>query len=204
MPPSQSRSRRAHHAASTRAALVDSAVELFTENGYGETSLDAIVSRARVTKGALYHHFSGKRGLFEAAFELVEARVLERLRRIMNGSEPPWQRVRYSLRAFLESCLEPQYQRIALYEAPVVMGWTRWRAAEEDFSLGPISDGLRELVSLGEIDDVPVEVTARMLFGALSTAAVMIASASDPSAVSRQVETVSAQLLARIRRDGVV
>src|SRR5699024_11512774 len=53
VPPSQSRSRRAHHAASTRAALVDSAVELFTENGYGETSLDAIVSRARVTKGEI-------------------------------------------------------------------------------------------------------------------------------------------------------
>src|SRR3989442_3448107 len=66
------RSRRADYSESTRQALVDSAVEMFAKRGYAATSLDAIAKRARVTKGALYHHFSGKQALFEAAFEAVE------------------------------------------------------------------------------------------------------------------------------------
>ena len=65
-------SRRQQYSASTKRALVDVAEELFTEHGYATTSLDAIVAGARVTKGALYHHFSGKQALFEAVFERVE------------------------------------------------------------------------------------------------------------------------------------
>ncbi len=62
-------SRRQQYSASTKRALVDVAEELFTESGYAATSLDAIVAGARVTKGALYHHFSGKQALFEAVFD---------------------------------------------------------------------------------------------------------------------------------------
>ena len=56
----------------SKRALVEVAEGLFTEHGYANTSLDAIVAGARVTKGALYHHFSGKQALFEAVFERVE------------------------------------------------------------------------------------------------------------------------------------
>ena len=194
------RSRRLEHSESTREALVDSAVTLFTKHGYAATSLDAIAKRARVTKGALYHHFTGKQALFEAAFDAVETQVLERLQRIMRGSAPPWERALQGLRSFLESCLDPAYQRIAVHEAPVVMGWERWREAEDQFSLGLISESVRELIEAGEVDDVPVEITARMLFGALSTAATTIASSAEPKKVSAQVETVIVRLLERIRR----
>ena len=68
-------SRRQEYSASTRRALVDVATELFTEQGYAGTSLDEIVAGARVTKGALYHHFSGKQALFESVFEKVEERA---------------------------------------------------------------------------------------------------------------------------------
>ena len=67
-------SRRQEYSASTRRALVDVATELFTAQGYAGTSLDEIVGGARVTKGALYHHFSGKQALFESVFEKVEER----------------------------------------------------------------------------------------------------------------------------------
>src|SRR5918996_2381102 len=52
--------RRQEFSASTKRALVDVAADLFTAQGYAGTSLDEIVSGADVTKGALYHHFSGK------------------------------------------------------------------------------------------------------------------------------------------------
>ena len=71
-------SRRQEYSASTRRALVDVATELFTERGYAGTSLDEIVAGARVTKGALYHHFSGKQALFESVFEKIEERAAKR------------------------------------------------------------------------------------------------------------------------------
>jgi AcrR family transcriptional regulator len=195
------RSRRVDYSESTRSALVDSAVELFTERGYASTSLDEVAKRSRVTKGALYHHFSGKQALFEAAFDAVERRVVDRLRKIMEGPQPPWERALGGLRAYIEFCLEPSYQRIAVHEAPVVLGWECWREAEENFSFGLVRNALEELMAAGEIDEVPVEVTSRMLFGALSAAATEIANSERPREVSVQVEAVLVQLLQRIRRN---
>jgi AcrR family transcriptional regulator len=181
---------------------VDSAIELFTERGYASTSLDEVAKRSRVTKGALYHHFTGKQALFEAAFDAVENRMLDRLRKIMEGPQPPWERALGGLRAFIGFCLEPSYQRIAIHEAPVVLGWECWREAEEGFSFGVIRNALEELMAAGEIDAVPVEITSRLLFGALSAAATEIASSSDPKAVGEQVEGVIVHLLQTIRRTG--
>lgn len=194
------RSRRLDYSESTRSALVDSAVELFTKRGYAGTSLDEIAKRARVTKGALYHHFSGKQALFEAAFDAVESLVFDRLEKIMNGPEAPWERVLASLNAFIKSCLDPSYQRIAIHEAPVVMGWERWREAEDRCSFGLIKAGLQTLIEAGEIDDVPVEITSRLLFGAMSSAATEIAGSADPKKVGAQVEGVMIRLLDRVRR----
>ncbi|HVW41124.1 MAG TPA: TetR/AcrR family transcriptional regulator [Amycolatopsis sp.] len=185
---------------STRSALVSSAVELFTKRGYAGTSLDEIAKRARVTKGALYHHFSGKQALFEAAFEQVESALFGRLEDIMRGPEPPWERALAGLREFVSSCLEPAYQRIAIHEAPVVMGWERWREAGDKASFGLIRTGLEDLIAAGEVDDVPVEITARLVFGALSSAATEIAGSPDPEQAGAQVESVIMQLLSRVRR----
>ncbi|MDI5976191.1 TetR/AcrR family transcriptional regulator [Amycolatopsis magusensis] len=193
------RSRRLDYSESTRSALVTSAVGLFTERGYAGTSLDEVARRARVTKGALYHHFSGKQALFEAAFDAVENEVIDRLRKVRNGPEAPWERAVLCLRTFIKCCLEPEYQRLVVHEAPVVMGWERWREAEEHFSFGLVRDSIEELVDAGELEQVPVDTTSRLLFGALSSAATVIAGSADPQQVSAEVEAVVIALLSRIR-----
>ncbi|WP_409182293.1 TetR/AcrR family transcriptional regulator [Amycolatopsis sp. VS8301801F10] len=194
------RSRRLDYSESTRSALVDSAVELFTKRGYAGTSLDEVAKRARVTKGALYHHFSGKQALFEAAFEQVESLVYDRLQKIMTGDGEPWERAMGGLQAFIRSCLDPSYQRIAIHEGPVVMGWERWREAEEQSSFGLVRSGLQLLVDAGEVEPVPVDLTARLLFGALSSAATEIAGAADPKKVGAEIEDVITRMLTRLRR----
>src|SRR5215203_609694 len=95
-------SRRQQYSASTKRALVDVAEELFTENGYAATSLDAIVAGAEVTKGALYHHFSGKQALFEAVFERVETDASRMINKALKGKRDPWEKAQAGLRAFLE------------------------------------------------------------------------------------------------------
>ncbi|WP_197320431.1 TetR/AcrR family transcriptional regulator [Saccharomonospora sp. NB11] len=197
--PGAARSRRDGYAESTRQALVDSAVALFTDRGYAGTSLDEIARRARVTKGALYHHFNGKQAIFEAALDAVESDVKGRLEKILKGDQPPWDRALLALREFISSCLDPAYQRIALHEAPVVMGWARWREAEDRYSFGLIKDALCDLIDAGDLVSVPVDVTTRLLFGALSSAATEIASSAEPERVGAEVEQVVVALLEQVR-----
>src|SRR3569623_494252 len=84
-------SRRAQYSASTRRALVDVAEELFAEHGYAAASLDAIVAGADVTKGARYHHYSGKQALFEAVFERVETAGARQIQAALEGHQDPWE-----------------------------------------------------------------------------------------------------------------
>src|SRR5271170_4316010 len=63
------RSRREEYAEATYEALLDSASACFFESGFAATSLDQVAQRARVTKGAIYHHFASKRDLFTAVLE---------------------------------------------------------------------------------------------------------------------------------------
>ena len=71
--------RRDEHVADTRQALVDAARKLFTEQGYAATGTEEIVAAARVTRGALYHHFHDKTDLFRAVMEQIAREVAERL-----------------------------------------------------------------------------------------------------------------------------
>jgi AcrR family transcriptional regulator len=194
------RTRRAEYSEATRQALVDSAVDLFTKRGYAGTSLDEVVKRARVTKGALYHHFSGKQALFEAAFNQVETQSIQSLTAIISADGPAWETAIAGLRAYVRKCLEPEYQRIIVHEAPVVMGWERWREAEEHFSFGLLRTAVQLLVDAGEIDDLPVEIMARLLFGALSAGASTIASSSDPKRTGREVERAILRVLEGLRK----
>ncbi|WP_054045312.1 TetR/AcrR family transcriptional regulator [Alloactinosynnema sp. L-07] len=193
-------SRRVDYSESTRQALVDSAVDLFTKRGYAATSLDAIAKRARVTKGALYHHFSGKQALFEAAFRSVETAVMARLGEVVAGPGAAWDRVLGGLQAYIKICMEPSYQRIAIHEGPVVMGWERWREAEEHLSYGIVKSALESLIEAREIDEMPVEVTTRILFGALSTGATIIAAADDAKKAAADVMFTITKVLEGLRR----
>jgi AcrR family transcriptional regulator len=195
------RSRRVDYTESTRQALVDSALDLFTKRGYAGTSLDAIVKRARVTKGALYHHFSGKQALFEAAFDLVETGAMNRLTEVVAGEGSAWERAVEGIQAYVRVCLEPSYQRIVIHEAPVVMGWERWREAEEHFSYGLVRAMVEALIDAGEMEPLPVEVTARILFGALSAGAEAIASAADPKRSATEVTKTIVAVMEGMRRN---
>jgi AcrR family transcriptional regulator len=178
---------------------VDSAVELFTKRGYAGTSLDEVAKRARLTKGALYHHFSGKQALFEAAFDSVENTFMRKLGEIVSAPGDPWETAMAGLRAYVRVCLEPSYQRIVIHEAPVVMGWERWREAEEHFSYGLLRTTIEVLVTSGELEQLPVETMSRLLFGALSAGASTIAGASDPRKASAEVERTIIRVVEGLR-----
>src|SRR5689334_16444772 len=94
----------------TRRALINQAEKLFTTHGYAATSLDTIVKKAQVTKGALYHHFSGKQDVFEAVFEKIEGDAAKRIRKELKGIRDPWEKAMAGLHAFLVVVQDPGYQ----------------------------------------------------------------------------------------------
>jgi AcrR family transcriptional regulator len=168
----------------TTAALLDAARELFAQDGYAATSLDAVVARAGVTKGALYHHYDGKRELFRAVLHREMERLAEGLAEVFARKRDPWDGVQAGCRAFLEAALDPELQRLLLIDGPGALGFTAVREAEAP-TLTLLQEGLRRAMDAGHLDTRPVEPLAALLFGALCEAALTIARADDQRAAQR-------------------
>lgn len=192
---------RASYSASTKRALVDVAERLFAEKGYAGTSLDAIVSGARVTKGALYHHFSGKQALFESVFERVEQESAKRIQKALRSERDPWLKALLGLRSFLEVVQEGNYRRIVIQDGPAVLGYERYREQEERSTFANIVEILRATLDAGswDLDEDMVQTFARIFFGALSSAGETVATAADPEAAAQRVETAIGFLLAGVQ-----
>jgi AcrR family transcriptional regulator len=168
----------------TRSALMAAARRLFTERGYAAVGTEEIVRAAGVTRGALYHHFGGKAELLEAVYERLEAESTERVARVVLGSdlESPLEAMKAGVEAFLDECAAPELQRIALHDAPAVLGWDRWREIAAANGLGLIEASLTAAIEAGEIRPLPVRPMAHLLLGALDEAAMLVARAEDPVA----------------------
>ena len=85
----------------TRDRLTEAAIALFQEAGYDATSVNDIVARAGVTKGAFYHCFRSK---IDCLRELHAAFVdgeLSRLEQCVQNVDGPEQAIRNVLNAFL-------------------------------------------------------------------------------------------------------
>src|SRR5829696_8686960 len=180
----------------TRAALVASARALFAERGYAAVGTEEIVARAGVTRGALYHHFVDKRDLFRAVHEQLEQALVADIGARIGGIEDPWKLMETGVRAFLDACTDPAVMRIALLDAPAVLGWTEWREIDSRYGLGLVSFGLQNAMDRGVLAPQPVRPLAHLMMGAMAEASMVIANAEDPAAARDEVEL---PLLALIR-----
>ena len=159
---------------------------LHPHRGYGVTATEEIVRRARVTRGALDHHFAGKEELFRAVFAAVDREVVQRV--VAAATPPdPWPRLIAGCLDFLDACLDPTVQRILLLDGPAVLGWEAWRDLESRSCLGLLRPQ-------------PVELLAQMLFGALTEAALLVARAADVPAARDQAGACVVALLEGLRR----
>lgn len=192
--------RREAEARATREALVQAALELFTERGYAEVGTEEIVARAKVTRGALYHHFEDKRDLFRAVFERVEGELMERVGARMALADNPWDLMLAGMRSFLDACEEPAVEQIALTDAPAVLGWKEWREIDDDHGLGLTRAALEGAVAAGVLRPIAVEPMAHLFVAALSEAAFVIAHADRPRKARAEAEQALLQLVEGLRR----
>jgi AcrR family transcriptional regulator len=193
---------QAERSEATRAALIAAARRLFAERGYAGVGTEELVRASGVTRGALYHHFQDKADLFAAVFEQIERELAERLATEALSKEDPWEGLLAGLEMFLDVCVEPEVQRIALLDAPSVLGWDAWREVEARHGLGLIRLALQNLVDEGTIPKQPVEPLAHAILGTLIEAGLYVARADQVDAARAQMGTVLRGMLEGLRSPG--
>ncbi|WP_030904270.1 TetR/AcrR family transcriptional regulator [Streptomyces sp. NRRL F-5126] len=201
-------SRRADHVADTRGALLDAARTLFASRGYAATGTEDIVSAARVTRGALYHHFRDKADLFAAVMESCAKEMAERLieqetrRAAAEHQEDTWSLLRTGFQSFLDACADPDFQRIVLIEGPAVLGHSAWDALVEQHGYVLLEEVLSQAAAEGRIDPLPVRPLTRMLSALISEASLYIARSQDQERARDEAGAVLDRMLVGLRRGG--
>jgi AcrR family transcriptional regulator len=191
---------QAERTSATRRALLDAARDQFAERGFSGTGREQVAAAAGVTRGALYHHFGTKEGLFRAVVEELEAGLAERVAAAALAGTDPVDELRRGCLAFLDACMEPAVRRIVLLEAPAVLGWDAWREIDARYGLALVRSGLAGALDQVGLDPAAVDPLAHLLLGALNEAALLVATAEDPvrarGDVGRTVALVLDRLLA--------
>jgi AcrR family transcriptional regulator len=182
----------------TRGQLVAIATRMFAERGYEDTSIEAVLREAGVSRGSLYHHFAGKEALFEAVAEDVETRVGEQTVAAAAGAAGPVEALRLGFLAWVRIAADPVVQRILLIDAPAVLGWQRWRAMEERHALGLIRAALEGAAGQGLLPAGMAGTMAHVLLASVNEVALMVARSDDPQAAMAAGADAIDELLRRL------
>lgn len=176
--------------------LIEVARVHFTEHGYADSALENIVSDAEMTRGALYHHFRSKKGLFQAVVETVQKEVAEQVETEAAKSEDVWEQLFLGCRAFVSAAVEPRNKRILLLDGPAVLGWETWRAMDEENSMRLLREQLLIIQQHGYLEGVSIEAMTHFLSGALNESALWIAQKPDGRQALKETDKIVAVLLA--------
>ena len=171
---------REEQVAQTRAALAEAGRELFGRQGFAATSVEDLAREARVTTGALYHHFPTKTALFETVFEQVHMELLARSADAAAQAPDEIAALGIGFEAFLDGMLVPDVQRILVTDGPAVLGVARFTELDERYAVAPIAAELRAATDGGRLRVDDPDTLARLLLGALTRASMLIAAAPDP------------------------
>ncbi len=159
----------------TRSRITSAARECFIRDGYEKTHTDTILERAGVSRGALYHHFSSKRDVFEAVYVSMVEETIAHALRSRSDSDSPLEELLAACGAWLSVVRKPAVARILLDQGPQVLGWKRARDIEAEASLAPMRISLERAYTAGEIEVSSVEVTALLINALLAEAALVSA-----------------------------
>ncbi|MPY61666.1 TetR/AcrR family transcriptional regulator [Streptomyces spongiae] len=199
------KSRREEYAALTRAAVLEAAAELFAEKGFDVTSVDDIAGTARVSKGAVYHHFADKRAIFDEVFKVSQQGVLDQVAVAIEGlgdsEQSPGAVASAAVRGFLGSYVVDARRRALLRQSAGVLGVQRCREVDNELALPLVLGLLNQLAERGELQPVPIEMTATVIFGTLCEAATALAFAEDHEQAGKEAAQVVGHMLSGLLKE---
>jgi AcrR family transcriptional regulator len=194
------RSRREEYAEATHEALLDSASACFFESGFAATSLDHVARRARVTKGAIYHHFTSKRELFLAVLERQQEHGVGSVTSAGASAADAWTGIVAAIDAFLDTISDPVYQRLCWVEGPSALGFEEWWACGERYEIEVISRLLQRAADAGILVVEDLDMLAHVLFGAVSAGVLGMVRSREPIIERQRFRTVMLALMAGLVR----
>lgn len=174
----------------TRAAVVAAARAVFAERGFEGSSVEQIARRAGVSKGAFYHHYRDKTEVLAAAYEDLERELTDQMLMLASEHPDPVDALRAGCQGFIAACTDPAVLRLALVDAPAGLGWARWREIDGRHGFGLLRLGLQAAADSGRARMNLIDIRAHLLLAALMEGALLIAAASDPKTVSRDVASL--------------
>ena len=199
------KSRRSEYAEQTRAALLTAAAEAFAEHGFTATSITQIAASARVTKGAVYHHFPDKQSLFEAVMhQYNEAAQHSVYEAVAKHADDVWEAAMAALEATLDVCADPVAGRLIYLEGPIGLGWRRWRESERQYTHRNVRQMLLSSIEAGIFrDDIPVDAMTQVLAGMITHAGIALAEAParQRKRIRRDLQAAITQVLRGLRCD---
>lgn len=163
--------------AETSARLISAARKSFVERGYAATSMDDLTAEAGVTRGALYHNFGGKDGLFEAVVRQMDHQIGERLLKVAGDDESLDGFIRTCV-AYLEIAIEPDVQQVLFKDGPAVLG-QRLRQIDQEGSVEPLRDAIASMQARKRWQSGDAMAYAVLINGAMIDAALWIAGTDD-------------------------
>lgn len=190
---------RARQAEETRNLLISVARALFAERGYAATSIDEVIQRAGVAKGALYHHFTGKEALFRAVYDAVLTDAASGVMAAALAEQEPWAAARAGLSAFLDACLDPAFRRVVVLDSVSVLHQQAWEGGIEHIELPMLRAVLSPLVATNALPGVAVEPLVHVALGGLYGAALFIARSPRPRAARGQADAVLEAIIVGLR-----
>lgn len=172
-------SKRALKMAETRKNILAAARKSFAEYGYSDTSMDKLTAEVNLTRGALYHNFGDKKGLFAAVVEEIDLEMVAKAKTRAKSCASLWEGLLIEGETYIESALDPEIQRIILLDGPAVLG---------DPSLWPSQNRcllstqqiVMQLIQEGTMKEVDPEAAAILINGAGMNASLWIAASPNP------------------------
>lgn len=147
----------------TRGKILWAARQLFAEKGYAAASTPAIVAAAKVTRGAMYHHFADKAAVFAGVVNAELADVGQRMSKAALTNPDPVEQLILGGEAYVLAMAEPGRRRILLVEGATVLGMERIEALRAQHLKVKLEAGLRQIVAAGIVPELPVAPLADLL-----------------------------------------
>ena len=171
--------------AETRKKLIEVARRAFAEYGYADTSMDKLTAEAGLTRGALYHHFGDKKGLFAAVVDQIDSEMAEYAGQHLEQPDDLWEGLMLEGRTYIENALNTEFQQIVLRDGPAVLGDpAHWPSQNK--CLQSTRECVEQLLAEDRLKPVDALAAAVLLNGAAMNAALWVASSEDPAQVLPQ------------------
>ena len=106
-------------AGDTKERILETALELFAQNGYPGTSMNDIAAQLGITKAALYKHYAGKQEILE--------RIVERMNEMDYARAEEYEMPETAPDGFAEAYLHTPVQKIRAYSMAQFDHWTKER-----------------------------------------------------------------------------